>query len=151
MQAERRTETTEAMPSQPSQYDPPPPPYPQAQKYPRPVGNTHQMAARGFGQIIGLHPIPAVLTLSVNAMLFGGTIITMGALAPLALIVAVILGIITYRSQKCFYGDDHEAALIKALAVGLVTAIPVGLPSILTLPSGVVGFVHNLRRKNSND
>lgn len=108
---------------------------------------THSAATRGFGQAFGLHPIPAVATLSANAMIFGGQILTMGMLFPLALAAAVVLGIITFKSQMRYFGDDREAALIKALAVGLLTAIPVGLPAFLTVPSAVVGFVHNLRKR----
>jgi hypothetical protein len=111
----------------------------------------HAAEARSFGQMFGLHPIPALTTLVVNAMLFGGTIITMGALWPLALVVAVVLGFITYKAQMRFYSDDHDAALIKSLAVGLITAIPVGLPAFLTVPSGVVGLVHTLRKGNSHE
>jgi hypothetical protein len=80
-------------------------------------------------------------------MLFTGVVFSMGALAVLAPIVAVGVGIITYKSQRRFYNDDHDAALVKALAVGLITAIPVGLPVFLTVPSGVVGLVHTLRRQ----
>lgn len=107
----------------------------------------HHGAARGFGQAFGLHPIPAVTTLAVNAMLFTGEILTMGALVPVALGVAAVLGFLTYRAQMRFYGDDSEAAMVKALAVALLTAIPTGLPAFLTLPSGLVGAVHILRRK----
>lgn len=39
----------------------------------------HHHAARGFGQAFGLHPIPALTALGVNAVLFGGTVLTMGA------------------------------------------------------------------------
>lgn len=107
---------------------------------------SHHAAARGFAQAFGLHPIPALTTLAVNAMIFGGQIVMMGALVPLALAAAVVLGVITYKSQMRFYGDDAEAARIKALTVGLLTAIPVGLPAFLTVPSAVVGVVHTLRR-----
>jgi hypothetical protein len=110
------------------------------------IDNSHHAAARGVGQAFGLHPLPALLTLAVNAMIFGGQIVTMGALFPLALVAAVVLGFITYRSQMRFYGDDAETARIKALAVLLLTGIPVGLPAFLTVPSGVVGLVHTLRR-----
>jgi hypothetical protein len=123
-------------------------PFPWESRAPAPTGaSPHQLAARGFGQIFGIHPIPTFTTLTVNAMLFGGTIVTMGALLPLAIVVAAILGFIVYKAQRRFYLDDHDAALIKALAVGLITAIPVGLPTLLTVPSGVVGLVHTLRRK----
>lgn len=55
--------------------------------------------ARGFGQMYGLHPIPAITTLAVNAMIFGGQIVMAGMLVPLALAAAAVLGVITYRSQ----------------------------------------------------
>ncbi len=107
---------------------------------------SHHAAARGLGQILGLHPLPAILTLGADAMLFGGTIATGGAIWPLALVVAAVLGFITYRAQMRFYGDDSEAAMIKAASVLLLTAIPTSLPGFLTVPSAVVGVVHTLRR-----
>src|SRR5580692_1368429 len=107
----------------------------------------HSAVARGFGQMFGLHPIPAVLTLAVNAMLFGGELATMGTLIPLGFVVAIVLAVITQKAQKRLYGDDDETALIKAMAVALLTAIPTGLPAFLTVPSGVVGFVHTIRKR----
>jgi hypothetical protein len=107
---------------------------------------SHHAAARGL-DAVGLHPLPAVITLGADAMLFGGTIATGGAIWPLALVVAAVLGFITYRAQMRFYGDDREAAMIKALAVALLTAIPTSLPGFLTVPSAVVGVIHTLRRK----
>ena len=140
MEAPYRTETREA-PLDASPWEQPTEPLTPS------TGNPHHEASRGFGQAFGLHPIPALTTLGVNAMLFGGTVFTMGALAPLAILVAGVLGYLTYKSQIRFYGDDPEAARIKALAVGLLTAIPVGLPAFLTVPSAVVGVIHTLRRK----
>jgi hypothetical protein len=110
-------------------------------------GDSHQVAQRGFGQAFGLHPISALATLSVNTMMFAGQVATMGALFPAALAAAVVLAVITYRAQKKFYGDDHDAALTKSLVVLLLTAIPIGLPAFLTVPSAAVGLVHMLRRK----
>jgi hypothetical protein len=107
----------------------------------------HYIAARGFGQMFGLHPIPAILTLAVDAMLFGGTIVSGGAIWPLALGVAAVLGFVTYRAQMRFYNDDSEAAMIKAVSISLLSAIPTSLPGFLTVPSAVVGVVHTLRRK----
>jgi hypothetical protein len=131
--------------SQPFNFSPPrvevvPPPLPTSADY-------HHEAARGVCQAYGLHPISGITTLTANAMLFGGMILSMGALLPMALIVAVVLAYLTYRCQRSMYGDTHDAALVKALAVGLITAIPVGLPAFLTVPSTVVGIVHTLRRK----
>jgi hypothetical protein len=129
------TEDTDATASPPlrSEFRPPP-------------REVHDHAAHGFAQMFGLHPIPAITTLAVNAMLFGGQIATVGALTPLVFLTAIVLAYITYKSQMRFYGDDAEAARIKALAVGLLTAIPIGLPAFLTLPSTVVGVVHTLRK-----
>lgn len=112
-----------------------------------PNSDSHHATARGLAQILGIHPLPAILTLGADAMLFGGTIATGGAIWPLALIVAAVLGFITYRAQMRFYGDDSEAAMIKAVSVSLLTAIPTSLPGFLTLPSAVVGVVHTLRSK----
>ena len=104
-------------------------------------------AARGFAQVFGLHPIPAVMTLAVNAMLFTGELTTFGALIPLGVMVAIVLAVLTFICQRRVYGDDESEALVKALAVGLLTAIPTGLPSLLTVPSAAVGLIHTIRRK----
>ena len=112
-----------------------------------PAPAVHHTAARGLAQLFGLHPIPAVMTLAVNAMLFAGELATMGALVPVAFVVAIVLGAMTFICQRRMYGDDDNEALVKALAVGLLTAIPTGLPGFLTVPSAVVGLVHTIRRK----
>lgn len=119
---------------------------PQIQQRPSETG-VQGTSARGFAQVFGLHPIPAVTTLAVNAMLFTGELATLGALVPLALVVAVVLGVLTFICQRRMYGDDDTEALVKALAVCLLTAIPTGLPSFLTAPSALVGLVHTIRRK----
>jgi hypothetical protein len=48
-----------------------------------------------------------------------------------------------------WYGDDHDSAMIKAGIVGLLTAIPVGIPAIVWVPSGLLGLLHNARKKLS--
>lgn len=113
----------------------------------RPAPAVHGAGARGFAQLFGLHPIPAVTTLAANAMLFTGELATAGALVPMGFLVAIVLGAMTFICQRRMYGDDESEALVKALAVGLLTAIPTGLPSFLTVPSAVVGLVHTIRRK----
>jgi hypothetical protein len=54
------------------------------------------------------------------------------------------MALITFLAQRKLYGDDDETALLKALMVGGLTAIPTGLPNALILPSAAVGL---LRRK----
>jgi ribosomal protein L37E len=116
----------------------------------------HHVVARGFAQTFGLHAAPALLTVIVNTMIFGGagvaaimTPVTVGgsllALTAVSTVCGIILGIITYMSQKKWYDDDNEAAFIKALIVAFLTAIPVGLPGYLAIPAGIIGF---FRRKD---
>ncbi|MGO9340123.1 MAG: hypothetical protein ACLPY1_21710 [Terracidiphilus sp.] len=106
---------------------------------------------RGFGQIFGLDPRIAFLTVVVDAMLFGGDVATLGAGALLSVPAGVVLGVITYRAQRHWYGDDRESAFIKGLVVGLLTAIPTSLPGLLTIPSGLIGLAHMLRRKKPDN
>jgi hypothetical protein len=118
------------------------------------IGNRaalHQggVGQRGFGQVFGLDPRVAFLTLVVDAMLFGGDVATLGASVLLSVPAGVVLGVITYKAQRHWYGDDRESALIKGLVVGLLTAIPTSLPGLLTIPSGLIGLAHMLRRKKS--
>jgi hypothetical protein len=130
-------------------------PYPQSSQQPLPTGSAHP-AARGFTQMFGLHPAMATLTVAVNAMIFGDALLsvptglfTLGlSLAQLIVVSTTaggILGYITYIAQQKWYSDDKESAKIKALIVGFLTAIPVGLPGFLVIPSGIVGL---FRRKN---
>ena len=103
-----------------------------------------------FGQMFGLDPRVTLLTLVVDAMLFGGTVLTGGAGAVLSVPVGIALGLITYKAQRHWYGDDRESAMIKGLIVGLLTAIPTSLPGFLTIPSGIVGLVHLFPRGRKN-
>lgn len=156
--------------SQHQQFLPPPPPqYAQpaysnqtvymTQQPPQqslPATNPHHLVAHGFAQTFGLHPGMALLTVVVNAMLFGGaglaaiiSLPTAGA-SLIALTIAScicggILGFITYEAQMKWYDDDEHSARIKAWIVAFLTAIPVGLPGFLVIPSGIVGL---FRRKS---
>ena len=107
----------------------------------------HLAKARGFGQIFGIHPAIAFLTLVVDMMLFGGEIATLGAILPISIVSGLILGIIAYMAQRKWYGDDKDSAIIKALILAFLTAIPTPLPAILYVPSGIVGLIHKLRGK----
>jgi len=107
----------------------------------------HAARAHGFSQIFGIHPAIAFLALVVDLMLFGGEIASLGAILPISIGAGLVLSLITYRAQRKWYGDDKESAAIKALILGFLTAIPTPLPAILSIPSGIVGLVHNLRKK----
>ena len=109
----------------------------------------HQAAAssRGFLQLFGLDPRIAVLTFLVDTMLFGGTVVSFGLLIPIAMAAGVVLGLITYRAQIRWYGDDREAALIKGCIIGLLTAIPTPLPALVYLPSAIIGLLNRTRHR----
>jgi rRNA maturation protein Nop10 len=110
-------------------------------------------AAKRFDQIFGIDPRVAFLAFVVDLMLFGTAAATMGitlpVLIPIAVAAGVVLGRITYKAQMKWYGDDHDSAMIKAGIIGLLTAIPVGIPAIVWVPSGLLGLLHNARKKLS--
>lgn len=115
----------------------------------QPLPSPIHHASRGFGQIFGIDPRIAFLTFLVDLMLFGTGAVTMGvATLFLSLPAGLILSFIAYRAQMKWYGDDRETAIIKAAMLGLLTALPVPIPKLVYLPSGVIGFFHNaLARK----
>lgn len=114
---------------------------------PYPAFSQHTSRAHGFSQMFGIHPAIAFLTLVVDLMLFGGEVATMGAILPVSIGAGGVLGLIAYLAQRKWYGDDKDSAAIKALIIAVLTAIPTPLPAILTVPSGIVGLIHNWRRK----
>jgi hypothetical protein len=132
-------ETTDAMASEPITYESSPPAIP---------SNPHQVAARGFAQTFGLLPGMAFLTVATDIMLHSADVASAGLLIPFSIMGGGVLGYITYKSQMKFFGDDDEAAKIKALIVAFLTAIPSPLPYMLFIPAGLVGLVHSWRRKS---
>jgi hypothetical protein len=104
---------------------------------------------KGFSQVYGLDPRVAFLTLIVDLMLNAGDIATMGLLVPFSIAAGIVLGYVSYKAQINWYGDDKESAKIKAIILGLLTAIPTPLPAILYIPSGFLGLLHNFRRRLS--
>jgi hypothetical protein len=103
-----------------------------------------------FGRLFGLDPRIAFAALIVDMMLNAGDIASMGMLLPVSILAGVGLGYATYRAQINWYGDDPESAKIKAVILGLLTAIPTPLPELLYIPAGVVGLVRAFRRKESH-
>jgi hypothetical protein len=104
-------------------------------------------ASRGLCQMFGLDPRVAFLTVIIDAMVFGADTFSMELLLPLGIGVAVVLGIIVYLAQKKWYGDDKESALIKALIIFVLTAIPVPLGPFIAIPGGVIGIVKKISGK----
>jgi len=105
-------------------------------------------AAHGLLGTFGLDPRAAILTILVDLMANSATIVSAGLLYEVELGAAVVLAFVTYKIQRRWYGDDHDSALIKALIVGLLTAIPVPITPIVALPGGLLGLLQLLRRKD---
>ena len=66
----------------------------------------------------------------------------------LGITVAAALGFIVYKIQRKWYNDDHDSAMIKALIVGLLTAIPVPLTPLVAIPAGIIGIVKAIGQNN---
>jgi hypothetical protein len=94
-----------------------------------------------------LDPRVAFLTLVVDVMLNAGDLATMGLLFPVSVMAGIALGYIVYKAQINWYGDDKESARIKAIILGLLTAIPTPLPEILYIPAGLIGLYQRFRKK----
>jgi hypothetical protein len=108
---------------------------------------TQLAASRGLTQMFGLDPRVAILTVLVDLMLFGVDSATLECVAPVGVLVAAALGFIVFKAQRHWYHDDHESALIKAMMIGLLTAIPVPLTPLIAIPAGAVGIIKAIRRK----
>jgi hypothetical protein len=109
-----------------------------------PPANT---CGRGITGMFGLEPRAAFLFFGIDVMVFGADALTLGALIPVGIVVGAVLGFIVYKIQRKYYGDDHDAALIKCVTVGLLTAIPLPLGPFFAVPAGLLGIVKSLRRK----
>jgi hypothetical protein len=100
------------------------------------------VAAKGLAQTFGLDIRAAVLTIIVDLMISTMDAISLETLIPLGIAISIVLGFITYKIQSKWYGDDHDSALIKALIIGLLTAIPVPITPIVAIPSGILGLLN---------
>jgi hypothetical protein len=107
--------------------------------------NPHPIRRGGFIQTFGLDVRAAALAVIVDVLVFGGSIASLGALYVVELGAGVVLTFITYKIQRTWYGDDHDSALIKALIIGLLTAIPVPVTGLFAGPGGLLGLVQWMR------
>jgi hypothetical protein len=107
-------------------------------------------ANHGFLQHFGLDVRVAALVLIVDNLVFTATFISAGLLYGVEAVAGIVLAYITYKIQRHWYGDGHDSALIKALIVGLLTAIPVPLSTSLPVgAAGFLGFLHMLLPKRA--
>jgi len=97
--------------------------------------------AHSLLQKLGLHPLVAFAMIAVDIMLFGED----AALGPVgwavSCAVAAVLTVPCILVQRFAYKDEWKLAISKGVIVGVLTAIPTPLPSIVTAASGVLGAI----------
>jgi hypothetical protein len=86
-------------------------------------------------KLLGLHPLVAIVLIVVDNMLF----VREGISGPISIVVALALVIPCCLIQKYSFHDNWGLALGKAMIIGILTAIPTPLPSIVIVFLGLVG------------
>jgi uncharacterized membrane-anchored protein len=94
-------------------------------------------------QNFGLHPLTAIMMVCVDIMLFGADATGVGWIV--SVIVAAVLTVPCVLIQKYSYQDNWGTAIAKGMFIGLLTAIPTPLPSLITGGSGLLGTAKMLR------
>ena len=110
------------------------PPTPQSPPY-----GQHAVRARGFGQVFGIHPLIASLTLIVDLMLFGGEVATMGAILPVSIGAGGGAGVDCLSRATQVVWRRQGFPTIKALVLGFLTAIPTPCLRFFRCPRGSWG------------
>jgi len=87
---------------------------------------------------LGLHPLVAFAMVCVDIMLTAADVATV---ATVSVLVAVVLTVPCVLLQRYAYKESWGAAVGKGMIVGILTAIPTPLPSIVTGTGGVLGLV----------
>lgn len=111
----------------------------------------HRLAAA-----LGIHPVPAIVVIAVDGMLFGTAVATLGTgwliSIPVAIVMAVAVVLFQHRGSP---QDDLALAVAKGLFVGVLTAIPTALPSLLVVGQGAAGgvamYLNDRSRKRLGD
>ncbi len=101
-------------------------------------------------QMFGLHPLVGFGMFAVDWMLFGIDTVTFEVGLIVTIPVAIALSIPCALIQKYSYHDDWGAAIGKGLLIGVLTAIPVPLPSVVPLIGGGLGVAKLLMDQNNN-
>lgn len=87
---------------------------------------------------LGLHPLVAFAMIVVDLMLIAADLATA---ATVSILVAVILTVPCVLLQRYAYKDEWGVAVGKGLIVGILTAIPTPLPSLVTGAGGIAGTI----------
>lgn len=106
---------------------------------------------RSFCQALGLHPLVGFGMFAVDWMLFSAEAASLGATWAVSVPIAALLAITAVFIQRFSFKDSWGSAIGKSLLVGLLTAIPTALPSIITVGGGAVGAAKMLLPKGERN
>ena len=98
-----------------------------------------------FLQTIGLDPLVAFAVVAIDFMLFAPDSTGVGWV--ISCIVGLLLVLPCIMLQRFSFGDKWMIAIAKGVIVGILTAIPTPLPSIVTGAVGVAGLLSQINRK----
>ncbi|MCC6557233.1 MAG: hypothetical protein IT372_30140 [Polyangiaceae bacterium] len=87
---------------------------------------------------LGLHPLVAFAMVCADLMLTASDLVTV---ATVSIAVAAALTVPCVLLQRYAYKDGWGVAIGKGLIVGVLTAIPTPLPSVVTGAGGVLGLI----------
>ena len=96
-------------------------------------------------QKFGLHPLVAFCFITVDWMLFAEDSVLGPVGWAISCIVAAVITVPCILLQYYTYKDSWPVAISKGLIIGVLTAIPTPLPSIITAASGVLGTIGTLK------
>jgi len=103
-----------------------------------------------FSQMVGLHPLVAFVMFASDWMLFGPESVTLGITWPISIVVAAVLTVGCVLIQKYGMREQWGLAIGKGILVGILTAIPTPLPSVITVIGGGLGTVALLDSRSSS-
>ncbi len=96
-------------------------------------------------QTIGLDPLVAFTVVAIDFMLFAPDSTGVGWVV--SCMVAFLLVLPCILLQRFSFGDKWLVAIAKGLIVGILTAIPTPLPTIVTGTIGVAGLISQISKK----
>jgi hypothetical protein len=106
-------------------------------------------AVQNLARLLGLDIRAALLAILVDLLVFSIDSLSMELLLPLGGVLAVALGLVVYHIQK--QHDAHRVALIKGLAIGILTFIPVPITPIFSLPAVLLSFFQAATTQRDRD
>jgi len=104
---------------------------------------------KSFSQMFGIHPIVAFSLFTIDWMLFGSELVTLGTNWIITAPIGLLLGIAAMFVQRYGFKDELGVAIGKGLLLGLLTAIPTALPSLGMIPFAAIGAVKLLSSKSA--